>query len=175
MNLKALSLIAVMALASSLASAQKKIVDRRDQADGWYLPVQTQVTINGGKAKDFSVTLYKDNEEVVVLPPCKKNAFEMALDLDSYFTIIIRKDGYQEKKVYIDTTMPKEQVKYGPYECFVNLEPADKFAHSDPFYLDFPSAIVHWDDAKKAFVHSDDYLADIQLKVALLEAQVEPQ
>ena len=68
---------------------------------------------------------------------------------------------------------PESQVKYGPYDCFVNLEEASKFQHSDQFYLDFPCAIIKWDDEKKAFTHDEDYLANIQLKVALLGAQVE--
>jgi hypothetical protein len=49
----------------------------------------------------------------------------------------------------------------------------DKFAHSDPFYLDFPSAIVRWNDGQHQFTHNDEYLANIQLKMALLGAQME--
>ncbi len=53
----------------------------------------------------------------------------------------------------------------------VDLEPMDRFAHADPFYLDFPCAIVQWDEASARFNHSERYLADIQLKMALLSAQ----
>jgi len=175
MNIRTIPFISVLAFLPQLLSAQKQLVERRDQAQGWYLPVKTQVTINGGKAKEFSVVLYKDNEQITELPPCKRSAFELGLDIDANYTIIIRKEGYLEKMVSIDTHLPESQIKYGPFECFVNLEPADRFAHSDPFYLDFPSALVKWDDSTQAFVHSDEYLADIQLKVALLGAQVDAQ
>lgn len=117
--------------------------------------------------------LYKENEQVTKLEPAKKNTFELDLDLDSYYTIRVSKPGYCEKTVYLDTHMPPDQVKYDAYKCFVNLEPEDKFAHTDPFYLDFPSAIVRWSDEKQAFVHNDHYLSDIQLKMALMAAQVE--
>lgn len=158
----------------STASAQQTIIDTRDQAQGWYLPVECTVTANGGNTNQVAVTLYKDNEQVVELPPEKKrSSFQLDLDIDSYYTIRVSKEGYREKLVYVDTHLPENQVKYGKYPCYVNLEPMDRFQHSDPFYLDFPSAIVRWNEEKQMFTHSDGYLADIQLKVALLGAQME--
>jgi hypothetical protein len=56
----------------------------------------------------------------------------------------------------------------------VNLEPVEKFKTSDPFYLDFPSAIVRWDEEKKGFYHSESYLSEIQTKAGLLQAQATP-
>jgi hypothetical protein len=55
----------------------------------------------------------------------------------------------------------------------VELEPEEKYAHADPFYLDFPSALVRWDTAKGRFDHSDAYLEEIRTKIALSGAQAE--
>jgi hypothetical protein len=85
----------------------------------------------------------------------------------------VSKPGYREKSVFVDVNLPKNVVAYSAYKCNVNLEPLDHFAHSDPFYLDFPSAIVRWNDAQHQFTHNDEYLANIQLKMALLGAQME--
>jgi hypothetical protein len=65
-------------------------------------------------------------------------------------------------------------VKYPAYPCVVNLEPVEKFKTSDPFYLDFPSAIVRWNEEKKGFYHSESYLSEIQTKAGLLQAQATP-
>ncbi len=162
-----------MLLLSHFGQAQSAIIERRDQAEGWYLPVVCTITANGGKTSDLTVTLYKDNEKVTELQPTNRSAFELHLDLNSFYTIHVSKPGYREKSVFVDASLPPDVVKYEAYKCFVNLEPMDKFAHSDPFYLDFPSAIVRWNEAHHEFTHNDEYLANIQLKMALLGAQME--
>ncbi len=172
MELRYFSLMPLLLL-SHFGQAQSKIIDRRDQAEGWYLPVICAITANGGKTSDLTVTLYKDNEKVAELKPTNKSAFELQLDINAYYTIHVSKPGYRDKSVFIDASLPADVVKYESYKCFVNLEPMDKFVHSDPFYLDFPSAVVQWSDAQHQFTHNDEYLANIQLKMALLGAQME--
>lgn len=176
--MRTLSTLLILALATS-ASAQKegkekKLVESRDQAQGWYLPVKGNVTFSGAKAGDFTITVFQDNKEIGQVKASKKGAFNLELDLDNYFAVRISKEGYQDKLVYFDTHMPEQQVAYPPYVCNLNLEPSDKFKHSDPFYLDFPSAIVRWNEELKGFYHNEGYLSDIQVKMALLQAQVEP-
>lgn len=167
-------LLATLATTLHQASAQRNIIDRRDQADGWYLPVECNVTAQGGSTELVQVALYKDNELVIELQPEKKmSSFMLELDIDNYYTIVVSKDGYRQKTVWLDTHLPENQVKYDKYPCNVNLEPLDKFAHSDKFYLDFPSALVRWNDERKAFAHNDDYLTNIQVKMALLGAQLD--
>ena len=146
-----------------------------EEAGERYLPVTMQVLMNGGKAREFTVALYRDNEQVALLPPSSHNTFELDLDLDAYFSIRVTKEGYREKTVFVDTHLPANVQEYEPYPCLVDLEPSDKFAHADPFYLDFPSAVVRWDADKKIFDHSDQYLDEIQLKMALLSAQTETE
>ncbi|HEX2616751.1 MAG TPA: hypothetical protein VHL57_04365 [Flavobacteriales bacterium] len=158
---------------TSAVSAQAKLVDRRDQASGWYLPVEGKVTASRAKTQEFSVLVYKDNRLLGEVKP-KKGKFLLELDLNQVYSVRLCKEGYQEKLITIDTSMPEQQVQYPAYPCVVNLEPADKFVHSDPFYLDFPSAIVRWNDEMKGFYHSSEYLTDIQVKMALLAAQVTP-
>ncbi len=147
------------------AFAQRTLVDSRDQAEGWYLPVHGEVTIEGKAATDFKVLLYKNNEALGEAPAPKKGRFELELDIDQVYTLRILKDGYQEKMLTIDTSLPKELTKYPDYVCFVNLQPV-LAAGVDPFYTDFPSAIVRYDETQGGFYHSEHYLSHIQTRLA---------
>ncbi len=166
--------ISSLVFIASATMAQGKLVDSRDQAEGWYLPVVCDITANGGKTNNVTVTLFKDNEQVTELAPDKhRSSFQLDLDINNQYTIRVQKEGYREKLIYVDTNLPENQVEYKQYVCHLNLEPLDKFTHADQFYLDFPSSIVRWNDDLHAFMHNDEYLSNIQLKVALLGAQLD--
>lgn len=162
-----------LALPTSAQVRKTSLVDHRDQASGWYLPVHGRVTANGGDTKDLLVKVYRDNQLIGELTT-KRGRFSLELDLENHYSIHVEKTGYQPKLVMIDTRTPDEDVVYPAYDCFMNLEPSDKFTHSDPFYLDFPSAVVRWHKDQGAFLHSNHYLTDIQVKMAFLQAQASP-
>lgn len=168
-----ITLTLVSALLIMSAMAQKKrtrLVDHRHQADGWYVPVNGRVTAQGGDSKDLVILIHRDNELLGEITT-NRGRFSLELDINHYYSITIRKSGYMDKLVAIDTSLPNDEVTYPPYDCFVNLEPEDKFRHADPFYLDFPSAIVRWVPKANAYLHSDQYLTNIQVKMALLQTQ----
>jgi len=78
----------------------------------------------------------------------------------------VTKDGFEDKLVLIDTSLPPDLVTYPDYVCYVNLIPRGKTVGIDPFYADFPSAIVRWNADMGGFYHSEHYLEHIQTKVA---------
>lgn len=135
------------------------------------LPLQVSVTAGGAPCKQFTVALYQGNTLVTELPPSKRGAFQLHLDLNERFTVRIGKVGYRDKIIAVHTMLPESATAEAPVAYTVDMEPLDRFAHADPFYLDFPCAIVQWDEAAGRFSHSEHYLADIQLKMALLSAQ----
>lgn len=139
------------------------------------LPFLVDVTENGQRAEGFSVIIFKDNEQVAQLPPSEHHAFELALDLNAYFNIRISKEGCREKVISVDTHVPDAGRKQKDLVYTVDLEPADRYAQADPFYLDFPSAVVRWNDADGDFAHSEHYLADIRTKVTPSSAQAGPR
>lgn len=167
-----LSTLLLIAGSTGACHAQK-LVDERDQATGWYVPVNLKVTAERGKAKDVEVTLYKDNTLVKSFQ-ARKGEATVSLDLDNTYSLIVEQDGYRAKTIVVDTHVPAQQVEYAAFPCFVNLEAADKFTHSDPFYLDFPGAVIHWDDEIKGFIPSVKYVTDIQSKIGMLQAQMSP-
>lgn len=158
-------LITLLGFAVTKANAQRTLVDAREQADGWYLPVHGEVTIEGKEAEDFKILLYKNNEELGEVPVTKKGKFELELDIDNAYTVRILKDGYQEKMLNFDTKLPPDLTKYPAYDCFVNLQPV-LAAGVDVFYTDFPSAIVRYDTTLGGFYHSEHYLEHIQTRLA---------
>lgn len=173
-NMKYAALLLIFLFVAPTFSHAQKLVERRDQASGWYVPVKFRVTAEGGDAKKVDVKIYKDNALIHEIIRAKSK-FTVNLDLDNTYTIVMSKDGYRTKSIFMDTHVPDQQVQYSAYQCTMNLEAADKFKHSDPFYLDFPGAIVRWSDKEAGFLPQLAYLSDIQSKVAMLQAQMSPQ
>ena len=160
-----MALFLISMTTSTWVRAQGKLVDRRDQAEGWYLPVRGQVTANGKDAPNVEIMLYKDNEEIGKVPVKKNGSFELNLDLDQFFTVMVKMSGFQTKVIYVDTTLPQDLVTYPDYACFVNLMPT-KAQNIETFYTDFPSAIVRWNPELKGFFHSENYLTHIQARLS---------
>ncbi len=150
---------------STLVFGQRKLVDKRDQAEGWYLPVHGQVLVEGKQAGGTEMVLYKDNKEVAHTTTDKKGRFQLQLDVDNQFTLRILKEGYEPKMIYIDATLPPELVTYPDYELYANMIPVNA-KNIDHFYSDFPSAIIRWNEEMGGFYHSDQYLTHIQTKMA---------
>lgn len=180
MLLRSLPILVAMLLACSVQGQQKSKGRKKGGGtpDGphkeMYLPVECHVTANGGPTDMITLTVFKDNEQAFELTPeKKKSSFVLDLDMDAYYTVRASKEGYREKIIVIDTRLPENVLKYKSTSFAMNLEPAEKYAYGEQFYLDFPSAIIQWDEQKQAFAHNSGYLANIQLKMALLGAQVE--
>src|SRR5690606_9486799 len=138
--LPSILLLATLGL-STLAFGQRKLVDERDQAEGWYLPVHGRVLVDGQTIHDYELTVYLDNELLERLPGGRKKngRFELELDIDRMYTVRITRPGHHSKIMYLDTSLPKDLVNYPDYECVVNLLPVDT-KNIDVFYTDFPSA-----------------------------------
>lgn len=163
---KATAFVLLMAslLVAPFAFGQQRLVDARDQAQGWYLPVHGQVLVDGKKSNSYDIKVYRDNKEVGQTEIDKKGRFTIPLDIDQTYTIRITKDGYHEKYLLVDTSLPKDLVSYPDYELFVNLLPAQA-RNIDLFYADFPSVIIRYDDEMGGFYHSEHYHTHIQTKL----------
>lgn len=164
-HLRAGSLLMFAMGISTLMFGQRKLVDQRDQAEGWYLPVHGQVLVDGKQAGGTELILYKDNKEAARSTTDKKGRFQLQLDIDNQYTIRILKDGYEAKMIYIDATLPPDLVTYPDYELYANMIPVNA-KNIDHFYSDFPSAIIRWNEEMGGFYHSDQYLSHIQTKLA---------
>jgi len=144
---------------------QGKLVDRRDQAEGWYVPVHGRALVDGKSTDGYVVHLYKDNQKMGEIASSKKGRFELELDLDQSYTIELVKEGFVNKYIYLDTSLPKDLVQYPAYECTVGLE-KKAASNIDPFFGDFPSAIIRYNTELRGFYHSEHYYTHLQTKLA---------
>lgn len=158
----ALASIALFVTISTMG--QSKLVDRREQAEGWYVPLHGRVLVDGKSTDGYVVHLFKDNEEIGEIASDKRGRFELELDLDQSYTIEFVKEGFVKKYIYLDTTLPKDLVQYPAYECTVGLE-KKAASNVDPFYNDFPSAIIRYSAELGGFSHSEHYYTHIQTKL----------
>lgn len=129
------------------------------------MPVHGQVLTEGKRTNGFTVTLYKDNVELGKLDSDKRGRFELELDIDASYAVRITKDGYQDKLMTIETSLPKDLVNYPDYECTVSLQ-KEASPNVDPFYNDFPTAIIRYNEELGGFYHSEHYLTHIQTKLS---------
>lgn len=157
------ALLLTALMAAPLAFGQKRLVDSRDQAQGWFLPVHLRVMQQGERCNDYQVTVYKDNSPMAAVTVDKKGRATLELDIDGQYSVLVSKPGFTSKLIYLDTTLPKDLVTYPDYEMTLNLVPESILP--DPFYADFPTGIVRWDADMEGFYHSEPYMAHIQSKL----------
>jgi len=159
-RISAIALFVVSSI-SAFSQNKKSIIDTRDQAEGWYLPVFGQVFEQGSKCEGASVKVYIDNDELGTFPVTKKGSFRLELDLNKYYTIEVSKDGYVTKRIAVNTMISDDIVNYPAYDCFVNLKADSELKGADMDYFDFPAAIVRYDSEMGGFYHNDHYLTHI--------------
>ena len=170
---KLILLSCAMFIASSPVFSQGKLVDARDQAEGWFLPIHGQAYVDGKKVDGYRVELFKENELLGDVALTKRGQFQLELDVDHTYTVRVTKDGYESKMMLIDTHLPPGLVEYPDYACSINLEPIGTHRNSAEFYTDFPTAIIRWNESMKGFYHSEHYLEHIQTKLNELAQAVD--
>lgn len=122
------------------------------------------VTVNGRPTGHFTVTLYRDNERVLQLQPSKFSGFKLALELGAHYSISVFKEGFHEKLISRILLFLKEWAVGSSYLCELQLRSLTDDP-VDPFYIDFPSALVRWYGRKRGFDHSEHYTQDIQAAI----------
>lgn len=134
------------------------------QGDDNILPVDVSVTANGRPVGQFTVNLYRDNEQILQLQPNKFSAFKLGLEVGAHYSISVVKEGFHEKLISVNTDVPEEVAGWEPYLCELQLRSLED-ANVTPFYIDFPSALVRWYGRKRGFDHSEHYTQDIQAAI----------
>ena len=167
------TLVMLVFLATATFAQKKGLPEKRDPSMGWYLPMKGQAFADGQRTRACTVELFRDNRMQEKLAVGKKGDFHAKLDFDAVYTLRITQPGHQTKLIHINTALDESITIYPPYNCLVNLLPIEDGTDIDPFYVDFPSAIVRYDQEMGGFYHSDHYLAHIHTKLGSY-AQVKP-
>lgn len=121
--------------------------------------------INGAR-----VTLYKQNDEQelteVTAVDYHDHAFNFKLDANEHYTIVVEKEGYVTRTVSISTEVPASVSLRDMFRYEFDLQ-MFKINTSlyDPYYLDFPVAIISYDAKHDVFDNHENYTKHIKSKI----------
>ncbi len=129
------------------------------------LAVEKTIPIDG-----VIVKLYKENEEMqweeITNVVYHEHAFSFDLAKNCYYTVEISKLGYVTRSVGISTKMPDAiiigDVKF-TFEFEVELFKEKK--NTDDYYLDFPVALIKFNETTSVFEYDTKYTKHIKSKI----------
>ena len=143
-------------LISTTEAMPQRLVDKREQAEGWYLPVHGQAFIDGKKTDGYLVRLYEENEYKGEVPVDKKGRFLLELDIDKTYTVELTRR--LSASSCSSTRSSLKLVEHPDYECYVNLTPEEAHQGKQDFYTDFPTAIIRVERGNGRVLPQQHYL-----------------
>ncbi|MDF2436013.1 MAG: hypothetical protein K0Q95_389 [Bacteroidota bacterium] len=140
---------------------------KKEKTDAQFCLEIFGIAMENGKPVDgVSVKLYKENEELewteVTSVTYHEHSFNFRLEADSYYTIEISKPGYVVRSVGVSTKIPAYvalETKFR-YEFEVELFRTQK--ELDEYYVDFPVALIRYDETRDVFMNSSFYTKHIK-------------
>ena len=116
------------------------------------------------------VKLYKENEEMlweeITSVVYHEHSFSFDLNRNCYYTVEISKPGYVTRSVGISTKLPDDiktnDVKF-TFEFEVELFKEKKDV--DDYYLDFPVALINFNELTQVFEYDTKYTKHIKSKI----------
>lgn len=134
------------------------------------LTVSGLVTQEGRKCKSATISLYKNNDLIKQVVTEKNGRFRLDLELSCNYTIEVEKLDYIAKRISISTNVPHEDATLPVYKCYLDIVPEFLFDGIDIGKLDFPIALVGWQDNYHEFYHNAEYTEEMMIIYeALLE------
>lgn len=129
------------------------------------LAIEKDVPIDG-----VIVKLYKENEEMqweeITCVVYHEHSFSFDLKRNTYYTVEVSKVGYVTRSVGISTKLPDNviigDVKF-TFEFEVELFKEKK--NIDDYYLDFPVALIKYNEANEVFEYDSKYTKHIKTKI----------
>ncbi|MCX6296139.1 MAG: hypothetical protein NTX97_08730 [Bacteroidetes bacterium] len=178
MNLSKLLFSVTLILTSYSAIGQKDLSQAKDTSDCLEingLAIEKNVPING-----VTVKLYKENEEMqweeVTSVEYHEHSFNFNLKRNSYYTIEISKEGYVTRSIGISTKLPDNIITVGSakflFEFDVELFKEKKGVND--YYLDFPVALIKYNETNQIFEYDTKYTKHIKEKITETTGAISP-
>ena len=129
------------------------------------IAMEKNIPING-----VIVKLYKENEELIweeiTSVEYHEHSFSFNLNRNCYYTVEISKSGYVTRSVGISTKLPDniktDEVKF-TFEFEVELFKEKKDVND--YYLDFPVALLNFNELTEVFEYDSKYTKHIKSKI----------
>lgn len=117
-----------------------------------------------------NVKLYKENEEMemneVTSVAYHEHSFNFKLARDTYYTIEVYKLGYVSRLISISTKLPATVVTNPIFRYEFELQLFKEKKTTDDYYLDFPVALIDYDEKRDLFIAHGKYTSFIKSKIS---------
>ncbi len=138
------------------------------------LAIEKKIPIDG-----VIVKLYKENEELqweeITSVAYHEHSFSFDLSKNAYYTVEVSKAGYVTRSVGISTKLPGNiivgDVKF-TFEFEIELFKEKK--HADDYYLDFPVALIKFNETNEVFEYDSQYTKHIKTKINETTGTISP-
>ena len=163
-NFKKLVLLFILALSAAFAFAQPLATPQ-------CLKVKVKPTIDGRAGEKVSIRLYQVENDQVRIDSTDDKSVVFLLDKGHDYSIEISKAGRLSRRVSISTKLP-EDIEIGPmfrHLIEIELPPSGKLA--DDFYMDFPIAVISYNEERDRFEHDKRYTELVMEKMKQQEVQ----
>lgn len=111
----------------------------------------------------YKVELIYFNKVLKVLEIKESKTFKFSLKRDSYYTIRISKKGYVTKLISIDTNLDPEMTDVNcKFRFDTTLMPESDATNLNPDALDFPVALIYYNENQGQFDNNNKYTASIK-------------
>jgi hypothetical protein len=144
-----------------LFSARKANAQKDADTSQLIFEVTGVLVLDEKEIEDYSFCLHHGGQKMDSAFVKKMQAVTISLKRNETYTISYHKDGYIDKYIMIDTSVPKKKAKKEFYELSyeIELNPA-KSKHKEE-YKDHPVAIIKYIKNKDEFDFSDKYHSEI--------------
>jgi hypothetical protein len=133
------------------------------------LEICARPMFRGEAMKDVTIRLYKADQLVYQILASEEPRIFFALDPNSNYSVKFSKEGYTDRLISINTTIPDDVVMSPIFTFDFDIEMVAQNVSLDEFYLDFPVALVTFDKRKEIFGYNREYtrkISTLQRKAA---------
>lgn len=126
--------------------------------------VHGEVISGGDKVKDAQVNLYDGNKLAEVVISNRKGKFLFHLHPNKEYMIEVIHAGYVPKRIAINTKSHDEFKKVKSLGFRVQLLDSSNIEGADDYFLDFPFALITYNDHKHYFHYDVTYTEEMKLE-----------
>ena len=125
------------------------------------------LNINKGMDRLYKVELISANYIIKRLILKNKEQFKFNLKKNTHYAIRITKKGFMPRLISIYTTVPADIVRIFRFQFDTELITKAESKKLEPDVLDFPIAVVSFDNEMNCFYYNEDYTSDLKRELYL--------
>lgn len=129
------------------------------------LKVKVKPTVDGRQERGVTVRLYKGNNEEIRVDSTNRKGVVFMLERNQQYTVELSKAGRFTRRVSISTELPDGYGTGPVFRYMMSVDLPSSLDLGDDFYMDFPIALIRYNEKKDRFEHSKSYTAHIKAKM----------